>query len=110
VTAVFKPLNKEDKMKLSTRIKTAASVVIAIGTLFFASTVSAHNQNVEDYVNALVTSHITETQTEIANQTAQQVLTANYRFSLDTEGTDELIAKVKITYLSKAEIKQNAAE
>ena len=97
-------------MKLITSIKTAASVVIAIGTFFFASTVSAHNHSVENYLDAVVTAHVAQTKNEIENQSEEQVLTANHRFSLDSEETEELVAKVTVTYLSKADVKQNGAE
>lgn len=97
-------------MELSTSIKTAASVVIAIGTVFFASTASAHNNSVENYLDAVVTAHVAQTKAEIANQSEEQVLTANHRFTLDSDESEELVAKVTVTYLTKADVKQNGAE
>ena len=97
-------------MKLFTSIKTASATIAILGSLGFASAVSAHNNDVENYLDAVVASHVTETKAEISNQTEQKVLTANYHFDLDADKSEDLVATVTVTYLTKEDIKSNGAE
>ena len=68
------------------------------------------SQRRENYLDVLVATHVTEARAEINNQTEQTVLSANYHFELDADKSDDLVAKVTVTYLTKADIKLNGAE
>jgi len=97
-------------MKLFTSLKTAAATIALLGSIGFASAATAHNHDVENYLDAVVNAHVAETKAEINNQAEQHVLTANYHFELDADNSDDLVAKVTVTYLTKADIKSNGAE
>ena len=85
------------------------TVAIIAGTLGITSTVSAHNE-VENYLDVLVKTQVANTKAELQNQAQQQVLTANYRFELNEQPEQALIAKVTVTYLTEADIVKKDAE
>ncbi|MDM7861229.1 hypothetical protein QTP81_11550 [Alteromonas sp. ASW11-36] len=99
-------------MKSSSLIKTAATVTLLSGLALSAQAAPEQNP-VAHYLDAVVDTHMAETRLELTNQTFEVVSNTAYQYSLDSETSTQLVAKVQIKMLSAEEAltpKNNGAE